>query len=286
MKQLRLLNAKSFTQEERIVFRAQIHEFILRNIKILLQGRTLHQNGNYIINLNLAKDQELPDEAWPIIDSLWQNHAIKRDFINRSFPGIDDNVGMFLDRLELIKIQDYIPTDDDILLCSHRTEAITETVIPFRDKKIRLVDLVGQTLHRTKWANYFTNDITGIIFVLSAIGYCQTVLENEDEKNRLIDALEVFESLVHHPMLDPKSFIVFVNKMDLLPQRLMSHPVRDFIDYKPDLSKKDPLKQYIHFLFNNMERIISKRKKPLSIFYHRTTAVDSKIMSKIIHIVM
>ncbi len=63
------------------------------------------------------------------------------------------------------------------------------------------------------------DSVTAILFLASASEFDQVLLE-DGETNRVREALHIFESLVNFPGFADISFILFLNKMDLLEEKV------------------------------------------------------------------
>jgi guanine nucleotide-binding protein subunit alpha-12 len=63
------------------------------------------------------------------------------------------------------------------------------------------------------------DSVTAILFLASASEFDQRLIE-DNETNRVREAQHVFESLVNFPAFNGISFILFLNKMDLLEEKV------------------------------------------------------------------
>ena len=63
------------------------------------------------------------------------------------------------------------------------------------------------------------DSVTSILFLAAASEFDQRLLE-DNETNRMREAVNVFESLVNFPGFARVSFILFLNKMDLLQEKV------------------------------------------------------------------
>ena len=63
------------------------------------------------------------------------------------------------------------------------------------------------------------DSVTAILFLAAASEFDQRLLE-DNETNRMREAVNVFESLVNFPGFARVSFILFLNKMDLLQEKV------------------------------------------------------------------
>jgi len=76
------------------------------------------------------------------------------------------------------------------------------------------VDVGGQRTQRRKWLNCF-DAVTAVLFLASASEFDQTLVE-DNSVNRLSEAVNVFDTIVNNRIFQGISFILFLNKMDLL----------------------------------------------------------------------
>lgn len=126
-------------------------------------------------------------------------------------------------------MENYTPTNDDILNLRTITTAISETIINSDEKPIHVFDVSGLDYHRKKWIPYF-DTVNSVIFVASLSAYDQLMIEN-DSINRMIDSLELFGSISNNPMLAKLQFILLLNKRDLYEQKITRSNI---IDYFPE----------------------------------------------------
>lgn len=83
-----------------------------------------------------------------------------------------------------------------------------------------MFDVGGQRDERRKWIQCF-NDVTAIIFVTAMSGYNLTLREDATQ-NRLRESLELFKSLWNNRWLKTISTILFLNKLDLLTEKIVA----------------------------------------------------------------
>lgn len=78
------------------------------------------------------------------------------------------------------------------------------------DIKFRVFDVGGQRAERRKWVNCFDN-VTSVIF-LAAISEYDQVLFEDTTKNRLEEAVELFDEVCKLPVFKKIPLILFLNK--------------------------------------------------------------------------
>ena len=83
-----------------------------------------------------------------------------------------------------------------------------------------MFDVGGQRDQRRKWIQCF-NDVTATIFVVACSSYNLTLREDETQ-NRLRESLELFFSIWNNRWLRNISSILFLNKQDLLKEKIMN----------------------------------------------------------------
>lgn len=83
-----------------------------------------------------------------------------------------------------------------------------------------MFDVGGQRDERRKWIQCF-NDVTAIIFVTACSSY-NMVLREDPTQNRLRESLDLFKSIWNNRWLRTISVILFLNKQDLLAEKILA----------------------------------------------------------------
>lgn len=83
-----------------------------------------------------------------------------------------------------------------------------------------MFDVGGQRDERRKWIQCF-NDVTAIIFVTACSSY-NMVLREDPTQNRLRESLDLFKSIWNNRWLRTISVILFLNKQDLLAEKVLA----------------------------------------------------------------
>ncbi|KAI8913325.1 guanine nucleotide binding protein, alpha subunit, partial [Gorgonomyces haynaldii] len=134
----------------------------------------------------------------------------------------------YMDKIDEIFRCGYTPNDQDILCFRQKTENIVENTFEIGGVMWNIVDVAGQKELRHRWIPYFDTDVKAILYLVNSVGFCQA-MEEEPDSNRLADSIELFETLLKNPSLKKPHFIIFLNKVDLLPLMLQKHKVSDFV---------------------------------------------------------
>ncbi|KAH7714566.1 guanine nucleotide-binding protein G(o) subunit alpha [Aphelenchoides avenae] len=134
----------------------------------------------------------------------------------------------------------------------------------------RLIDVGGQKTERRKWIHCFEN-VTAILFVIALSCYDQYMDEDPD-KNRMEDCIELFNSMYHNEFLRKSSFILFLNKKDLFEEKLKHVSLAKFF---PTYSGKrdnsmNTASEFVRSLFIEAQQDDSRH-----IYTHFTNATDT-----------
>lgn len=95
----------------------------------------------------------------------------------------------------------------------------------------------------------------------------------EDRKtNRLVESCNIFETIINNRSFTSVSIILFLNKMDLLSEKVKHVKILDYFpEFQGDPHNLEDVKAFLRSMFDSRRR---ERSKPL--FHHFTTAVDTE----------
>jgi guanine nucleotide-binding protein subunit alpha len=82
----------------------------------------------------------------------------------------------------------------------------------------KIFDVGGQRSERKKWIHCFEN-VTALDFLVSISEYDQMLYEDENV-NRMQEALTLFDSICNSRWFTNTNIILFLNKMDLFAEKL------------------------------------------------------------------
>ena len=154
----------------------------------------------------------MQDEVW----ALWGRESIRQLKVKGRLPSF---MVHFLDNIHRIASPSYSPTDQDILQARVRTVGITEETFRIHNNTYRVIDVGGSRSQRNVWTSFF-QEATAIILLAPISAFDQTLTENR-RINRLVDSLDILESIVDCKLLSRVSLILFLNKSDICERKLV-----------------------------------------------------------------
>eukprot|EP00118_Oscarella_pearsei_P001574 m.7797 g.7797 ORF g.7797 m.7797 type:complete len:399 (+) comp19665_c0_seq1:1316-2512(+) len=174
--------------------------------------------GDYMARIRSDLNFDYSNEFYDHTSALWRDAGIQNTYKRSNEFQLLDSAGYFMGRLPAIRDSAYVPTNEDLLRCRVITEGIYETKFEVNKVTFYMFDVGGQRRERGKWIQCFTG-ITAIIFVVACSGY-DTYLREDPSKLRLQEAIELFESIWFNRWLQNTSVILFLNKEDLLKEKI------------------------------------------------------------------
>lgn len=282
LKQMRIIHGHDFDEDSLRDFKPTIYMNILKGIKVLIDARNklvipwenpenqALASGLFTVNCSENIDEVVFLQYNESINSLWQDRAIKITFDRRREFQLGDSLKYFLDNISRIGQRNYIPVRLDVLHARKATKGIVEHPMKINGVPFLFVDVGGQRSQRPKWFKCF-DDVTSILFLASSSEFDQ-ILQEDRKTNRIIESCDIFETIVNYPLFTNIAFILFLNKTDLLEEKVKQVSIKD---YFPSFDK-DPhsLKHVQEFILNMFD---SKRRNRNSLLYHHfTTAIDTE----------
>ncbi|RDD46894.1 Guanine nucleotide-binding protein G(s) subunit alpha [Trichoplax sp. H2] len=230
VKQMRILHVDGFNEEEKRQKIADIKRNIRDSIVAIVTAMgtltppcTLANLNNqfrvdYITEIASADNFNYPPVFFEHTKELWKDQGVQQCYERSNEYQLIDCAKYFLDKIDVVKLPDYQPTDQDVLRCRVLTSGIVETRFQVERVNFHMFDVGGQRDERRKWIQCF-NDVTAIIFVVACSSY-NLVLREDPSQNRLKESLELFQTIWNNRWLKTISIILFLNKQDLLAEKV------------------------------------------------------------------
>lgn len=189
----------------------------------------------------------------------------------------------------------YLPTTDDILHSRKITTGIHEITFNVKVPKsmgggiqeFRMFDVGGQRDQRNKWLQVFEG-IEAVLFIISCADFDQTLREDEQE-NRLTESIKLFSLVYHNRFLMTSGLIVFLNKQDILEQKIrmgksISKYFPDYENYRVTPKDGNVFDEAVRTRCYIRQKLMDITKEPprrisqfrrRECFYHFTVATDT-----------
>lgn len=290
LKQMRILyDEKGFTSIEKETFKVVVRRNVVESMQTLLEGvedwkyefdsKESQAAAQFINDIDGHSIDMWSAEIVSNIKQLWPHEsAIQKSFDNRNKLQLLDSTPYLFENVERIGEKDYLPIPDDILRARLRTTGIVEEDVVINDVPFQFLDVGGQRNERRKWIHCF-GDVKALIFVAALSEYDQ-VLYEDDEQNRLHEALDVYQSIVNNPAFVTTSMVLFLNKIDLFEDKLKVVNFKEsFPKFEGDhLDVKDTA-EHIQELFFERCEVDGK-----DLFAHLTCATDTGNVQRVFEV--
>lgn len=286
LKQMKLIHASGFDENERESFRLIVFTNIVVTMQLLTEA---------IDQLNIPLEHESYREYFPLFEHikplkkkesyphcyleplklLWNDAGVQKARTQGNIFALHDNAGYFYDHLDRFWEPNYVPTDHDIILCRAKTTGIVETVFHIGSLVYRMMDVGGQRSERKKWIHCFDN-VTAVLFVVAISGYDQCLVEDRDS-NQMHESLMLFDAICNSPWFINTSMILFFNKIDIFKEKIHVSPVSKwFPDFQGDDDDFVQTSTYFNKRFQRLNQNTSKR-----VYTHNTDATDTTLLEHV-----
>ncbi|KAK9078493.1 hypothetical protein SSX86_002550 [Deinandra increscens subsp. villosa] len=308
-KQIKLLFQTGFDERELQSYTSVIHANVYQTIKILHDGAkelALSEAGSSKYELSVDNKEigdklseiggrldypRLTEELVQDILKLWRDPAIQETYARGNELQVPDCADYFMENLQRLSEENYIPTKEDVLHARVRTTGVVEIQFsPVGENKksgevYRLYDVGGQRNERRKWIHLF-DGVTAVIFCAAISEYDQTLFEDEN-KNRIMETKELFEWVLKQKCFEKTSFMLFLNKFDIFEKKVAKVPLNVcewFKDYQPVSTGKQEVEHAYEFVKKKFEELyyqnVTCDHQDRVFKIYRTTALDQKLVKK------
>lgn len=226
-----------------------------------------------------SKPQELDEATVEACNLLLEDAGFLLALSRKSEFQLQDCWATFADKVETWPAwagPKWLPSTEDCVACRVRTTGIQEERFKIDNVPFLLLDVGGQRSERRKWIAAFEN-VTATVF-LGAISEYDEVLFEDRKRNRLEEALDLFEEVCAMKALQNSSMILFLNKRDLFEKKFVVQGIPlDAIKF-PGAPAPHDLKAGLAFV----ERLfLSRNSKKKKVYSHFTTATDPDNIKKV-----
>ncbi|XP_066460242.1 guanine nucleotide-binding protein subunit alpha-14 [Eleutherodactylus coqui] len=239
IKQMRIIHGSGYTDEDRRGFTKLVYQNIFTAMQSMIRAMdTLRiqysseqnmENALLIREVEVDKVNSLDRKQVEAIKKLWEDPGIQECYDRRREYQLSDSTKYYISDIDRVSVQGYVPTQQDVLRVRVPTTGIIEYPFILQNIIFRMVDVGGQRSERRKWIHCFEK-VTSIIFLVALSEYDQVLAECDNE-NRMEESKALFRTIISYPWFQYSSVILFLNKTDLLEEKILfSH----LIDYFPE----------------------------------------------------
>ena len=168
--------------------------------------------------------------------------------------------------------EEWVPSTEDCVSVRVRTSGIVEEKFVIDRITFHVFDVGGQRAERRKWIHSFDN-VTAVIFVTAISEYDQVLFEDR-EKNRLEEALGLFEEICNSRWFSNIPIMLFLNKKDLFEKKFIEKKIPLNISglFPTAPESNADVKDAIDWI---TEQFVKKKKlASKDVYTHVTTATD------------
>lgn len=284
-KQMITIYGKGYPESERKTFTPIIYNNIITSMKILV-----HMCETFSPDLAIACIDDLAviqecDNADAVdkdiaasISNLWKDKAVQQTFQCRAKFQFPDSAPYFFDRIDEIASDQYVPSKQDVLRSRVRTTGIVENAFEIDGNQFKMFDVGGQRNERKKWIHCFEN-VTAVLFVAAISEYDQVLYEDENT-NRMMEALNLFEEICNSRWFRDTSMILFLNKRDLFENKITRVPLKICFESYDGPDTYDAGCEFLQEQFESRNRNPDKQ-----VYTHITCATDTDNISAVFNAV-
>jgi GTPase SAR1 family protein len=194
-KQMKLIYGDQYSETEKKQQIPTIYSNVLQAVKVLVEHAISFNMVDQIeckAEFELLKSMDENDAiSVPVgnaIKALWTDKAIMAVWDRRAEYQIIESVQYYFNKIDKIKMPDYVPDKDDILLSRVRTSGIVTERYVIDNTTFEMYDVGGQRNERKKWIHCFEG-VTAVIFVAAISEYDQKLFEDATT-NRMVCIFE------------------------------------------------------------------------------------------------
>uniref|UniRef100_A0AC35U0J9 G protein subunit alpha q n=1 Tax=Rhabditophanes sp. KR3021 TaxID=114890 RepID=A0AC35U0J9_9BILA len=236
IKQMRIIHGQGYSEDDK----RQHIRLVFQNVFMAMQSMiramdTLdikygkldsEDKANVVRAIDYENVTSFEEPYVSFIKDLWDDRGIQEAYDRRREYQLTDSTKYYLSDVMRLAVPDYLPTEQDILRVRVPTTGIIEYPFDLEQIIFRMVDVGGQRSERRKWIHCFEN-VTSIMFLVALSEYDQVLVESDNE-NRMEESKALFRTIITYPWFTNSSVILFLNKKDLLEEKIMYSHLSDY----------------------------------------------------------
>ena len=281
VKQMKIIHEKGYSQEECLQYKPVVYSNTIQSMIAIIRAMgqlridfgqpERAEDARQLFSLagNADESGDLSPELAMIMKRLWKDPGVQECFTRSREYQLNDSAEYYLSSLDRMGQYGYIPTEQDVLRTRVKTTGIVETHFSFKGLHFKMFDVGGQRSERKKWIHCFEG-VTAIIFIVAMSEY-DLALAEDQEMNRMMESMKLFDSICNNKWFTDTSIILFLNKKDLFEEKIRKSPLTICFPEYTGRNTFDEAAAYIQLQFENL----NKRKDIKEIYPHFTCACDT-----------
>jgi GTPase SAR1 family protein len=242
VKQLKIIHKYKIEQKEKKQTAQGLHQNVLdcmkaliHQVKVFKEHEFSPEEAKTADEIEAYNDQErITPELGKRITALFNGPAIQHAYSRRNEFWLLDSFSYYLENLDRFCDENFDPTEEDVVMARIRTTGIVVTNLKqklVRESKhepeyldFEVVDVGGQRNERKKWMHCF-DDVKAVLFIVNLAGWDQVLFEDAS-KNRMEEAMELFEKVAHNKIFEKTPIFLFLNKKDIFESQIMEKDLK------------------------------------------------------------
>lgn len=213
------------------------------------------------------------------IEVIWQSPTIQDVWRRRALRNINDAHATFLRDIKRIARPEYIPSEDDVLKARLRTTQVILERYNIEGTDFEVCDVGGQRTERRKWLPCFV-DVNAVIFVAALSEYDQKLAEAKLQ-NRMVEALNLFGSIVKNAYFERKPIMLFLNKKDIFEDKIQYSDIKSVSHFNDYGGPPNDFDYGVLYFIQKFEEQLEGEFKDQ--FIHVTNATDTTNMEFVLN---
>lgn len=296
IKQMRIILGGGFPPAQRAFYKKVIHKNLLQSCTSITSAMKMlnidfDNQVLYIASSELEAEfnddmegYDLTPQQVQTIKMIWADAGTQDCYMRRREYQLLDSASYFLDKIDELTEESYLPELQDILRSRVRTTGIIEEIFKVEGANLKIIDVGGQRRERRKWIHCF-ECVTSVIFLASLSEYDLNLLECKN-RNRTKESLQLFTTIIEYPWFQNSSLILFLNKRDLFEEKIQhSHIIDYFPEYEGSKGNVEEGKVFMASLYKNAYLDSNKDEdggdNSRALFLHFTCATDTESIKKV-----
>lgn len=227
VKQIKMFYKGGIPEHEKTEFSINIRRNTIECMRALITatstlGSGIHSSDSKALADRLADiditTNYFPPDLADCVTKLWADADIKAAYARRNEFWLLDAAQYYFENVERVAEEDYVPTDEDMLMTRVRTTGIVVTEFKEGDLLYSIVDVGGQRNERRKWIHCF-DDVKAIIFLCGLCEYNQVMFEDVNT-NRMHESLNLYAEVCGNPLFKDTPIFLFLNKKDVFEEMI------------------------------------------------------------------